>query len=166
MTTKVPEVSLKPLPVRTYDMTDEENAAIAKAKLEKWNAGLKKEPEPKLVYTDEEKEWAMGMLTEPSQYDKRKPDDYKHTLQKKSRSAKTGSSSASMKRDVPQLGEQAKQKISPLKVAPSQVSTTQRWLKFSTECGLTLSQLDGKGPEVEGTAVAFNYVKGGPMVRP
>ena len=65
-TTKVPEVSLKPLPVRTYDRTDEENAAIAKAELEKWNAGLKKEPEPKPVYTDEEKEWAMGMLTGPS----------------------------------------------------------------------------------------------------
>ena len=125
-----------------------------------------KEPPPKPVYTEKDKKWAMGMLTEPSQYDKRKPDDYKRTLQKKSQSVKTGSSSASMKRDVPRLGEQANQMISPFKVAPSKVSTTQRRLEFAAECGLTLSQLDATAPEIEGAAVAFNYVQGGPMVRP
>ena len=52
---------------------------------------------------------------------------------------------------------------------PSQLDglvSTKRRLEFAAECGLTISQLDGKGPEVGGAAVAFNYVKGGPMIRP
>ena len=74
-----------------------------------------------------------------------------------------------MKRDVPQLGKQAKQTISPLKVDPFQLDgsvSTQRRLEFAAECGLTLSQLDPTAIEFEGAVVALNYVKGGPMVRP
>ena len=114
----------------------------------------------------------MGGLTGPSQAEINAPDDYKRHLQKlsKSQSAKTGSSSASMKRDVPQLGKQAKQNISPLKVDPpfqlDDSVSTQRKLEFAAECGITLSQVDGKGPEVGGAPVAFNYVKGGPIIRP
>ena len=75
-TTKVPEVSLKPLPQRTYDRTDEENEAIADADLNKWKAGLKarKEPQPKPVYSEKDQKWAMGMLTQPPQFELNKPD--------------------------------------------------------------------------------------------
>jgi hypothetical protein len=169
-------VSLKPLLVRTYDRTDEENAAIAKAELEKWNAGLKKEAEPKPAYTEKEQKWAMGMLTGPSQAEMNVPDDYRRHLVKlsKSQSAKTGStsrSSASTKRDVPQLEKQAKQNISPLKVdsVPSELYGSvshQRKLEFAAECGISLSQVEGKGSEVGVAPSAFNYVKGGPMIRP
>ena len=43
---------------------------------------------------------------------------------------------------------------------------TQAELDFAREAGLTLSQLDPAAGEIEGDAVAWNYVKGGPMVRP
>ena len=61
-TTKVPEVSLKPLPQRTYDRTNEENAAIADADLNKWKVGLnaRKEPEPKPAYSEKEQKWGYG----------------------------------------------------------------------------------------------------------
>ena len=87
-TTKVPEVSLKPLPQRTYDRTDEENEAIADADLNKWKAGLKarKEPEPKPVYSEKEQKWAMGMLTGPSQAEINAPDDYRRHLMKLAKS--------------------------------------------------------------------------------
>ena len=95
----------------------------------------------------------MGMLMGQSQAEMNAPDDYRHHLVKlfKSQSAKTGStshSSASTKRDVPQLGKQAKQNISPLKVdRPFQLDgsvSTQRKLEFAAECGLSLSQVEGK----------------------
>ena len=86
-------------------------------------------------------------------------------MRRKAESAKAGSSSACGKRDVPQLGEQAKQAISSLKVGPSH-GYTQAELDFARECGLSVSQLDPAAKEIEGAALAFNYVKGGPMVRP
>ena len=39
-------------------------------------------------------------------------------------------------------------------------------MDFARECGLSLSQLDPFAPEIEGAAVEFQYVKGGPMVSP
>ena len=63
--------------------------------------------------------------------------------------------------------------ISPLKVAPSHRPPvanklpTNRELQFAADCGLSLSQVDPWGAaEIQRAAVAFNYVKGGPMVRP
>ena len=44
--------------------------------------------------------------------------------------------------------------------------STQRKLEFAAECGMILSQLASKGPEVGVAEVAFNDVKGGPMIRP
>jgi len=68
------------------------------------------------------------------------PDDYSRILSRSARSHTTGSSSASGKRDVAQLGEQAKQSISPLKVLPTdQVLAAE----FAAEAGITLSQLQG-----------------------
>ena len=41
----------------------------------------------------------------------------------------------------------------------------QRKLEFAVECGISLSQVEGKGSEVGVAPSAFNYVKGGPMIR-
>jgi hypothetical protein len=161
--TKIPEPSLKPLPVRPYDRTPEENEAWVKADTKSQLAP--KQPPPKQIFSEKDKKWAKGFLEQPSQYDINKDDDYKRCLRRKAESAKAGSSSASRKRDVPQLGEQAKQAISPLKVGPSH-GYTQAELDFAREASLTLSQLDPAAEEIEGVAVAWNYVKGGPMVRP
>ena len=77
------------------------------------------------------------------------------------------------KRDVPQLGAQSKQTISPLKVAPSRRPPVAnklpiaRELQFAADCGLSLSQVDPYGDApLPSAAVAFNYVPGGPMVPP
>jgi hypothetical protein len=74
----------------------------------------KREPEPRLEYTEKQKEYAKYLLTLPSQYDlHHKPDDYLCTLQKEekkcrsctSASGSKSSTSISKKRsDVPQLG--------------------------------------------------------------
>jgi hypothetical protein len=146
-------------------MTEEENLKIVAAELDTWKTGLKarKESLVKPVCTEKQNTWAKGMLELPRQYDlHHKPDDYKRTLQKKADSAKAERS----KRDVPQLGEQAKQAISPLKVGDDHHVSIQRRLEFAAECGLTLSQVDPTAPEIEAAPLAFNYVKGGPMVRP
>jgi hypothetical protein len=75
--------------------------------------------------------YAKYLLTLPSQYDlHHKPDDYLHTLQKegeKSRSSRSASGSKSSKSarrkrsNIPQLGQQAKQSILPLKVLSENV---------------------------------------------
>jgi hypothetical protein len=91
----------------------------------------KKKPEPRPEYTEKQIDYAKYLLTLPSQYDlHHKPDDYLRTLQKegkKSRSSRSAcgsksSKSASKKRSyVPQLGQQAKQSILPLKVLSKNV---------------------------------------------
>ena len=82
---------------------------------------------------------------------------------------------AKKKRDVPQLGEQSKKTISPLKVAPSRrpaentLTAQQKFeLQFAAECGMSLSQVMpySDAPLPPPAAVAFNYVSGGPMVPP
>ena len=79
------------------------------------------------------------------------------------------------KRDVPQLGAQSKQAISPLKVAPTTNNRrpvakklpTARELQFAAETGVSLSQLDPyENAPLPPSGLAFNYVKGGPMVPP
>ena len=64
-TTRVPEVSLKPLPKRTYDYTEEENTERAAGQYTKWreDTATAKVPEPKQTFTEKEQTWASGMLT-------------------------------------------------------------------------------------------------------
>ena len=110
----LPRVPHKNLPIRTYDHTDEQIAAIAKA--EKYAHFAKKKTEPAPVYTEKQKAWALNFLNTKSQYElHHQPDDYLRTLRKeveKSKSSKSASGSKSSKsasgkrRDVPQLGEQ------------------------------------------------------------
>jgi hypothetical protein len=125
----LPKVPHPNLPIRPYDHTSKENAGIAK---EHYDTQIKKKkPEPRSEYTEKQKDYAKYLLTLPSQYDlHHKPDDYLRTLQKegkKSRSStsasrRKSSKSASNKRsDIPQLRQQAKQSIPPLRVLSKNV---------------------------------------------
>ena len=203
--TKIPEVSLKPLPMRPYDYTEEENAEIAAAHHAKWRAdtAAAKIPEPPVIYSQKDKKWAFSILTGPSQKEMAMQPDYERSLEKMYESSLSRSSGkttdasavpaeggkgvklpaqggkrvkvAKKKRDVPQLGEQSKKTISPLKVGPSRraentLTDTQKYqLQFAAEVGMTLIELDPRSnaPLPAGTAtVAFQYVSGGPMVPP
>jgi hypothetical protein len=55
---KIPEPSLKPLPQRAYDRTDEENKAISDAQVKTHFAPKKHETKP--TYSEKDKNWAMG----------------------------------------------------------------------------------------------------------
>jgi hypothetical protein len=74
---KVKAVLLPPV-----EKTTEEIEAEDRAKVKRKLAALRPTPTPEQVYTLEHKEWAFDMLTQPSQYEKRKPDDYKRCLDK------------------------------------------------------------------------------------
>ena len=84
----LPRVPHKNLPIRTYDRTDEEIAAIAKA--EKDAHFAKKKPKPAPVYTEKQKAYARDFLNTKSQYElHHKPDDYLRTLQKEVQKSKS-----------------------------------------------------------------------------
>jgi hypothetical protein len=147
-----------------------------------------KQPPPKQTFTEANKKWAVGFLTQPRQYELNKDSNYKRALKKKVKEAEprsTSRSSPRKKRDVPQLGQQAKQTIPPLQVGssheikgqnrnfdygfidPYQTGSTQAQLDFPRETGLCLSQLDPYAlDQFESAPIAFQYVKGGPMVSP
>ena len=82
----------------------------------------------------------------------------------------TTSSSASGKRDVAQLGEQAKQSISPLKVLPTdQGSAADMYLsyavEFAAEAGITLSQLESDAIPISDVEV-WKWEYGKPLLPP
>ena len=127
--------------------------------------------------------------TGPSQKDMAKPADYERSLKKlvDSIPAEGGKTDelpaqggkrvkvARKKRDVPQLGEQSKKTISSLKVAPSRrraentLTAQQKYeLQIAAEVGMSVGELDplSNAPLPGTPAVAFKYVRGGPMVPP
>jgi hypothetical protein len=110
------------------------------------------------------------MLTQPSQYELNKPDDYKRYLDKQvdaKEEANKTSATAREKRDVAQLGAQAKKSISPLKVFASDAggSVAQpSHYDFADDAGLTLSQLMYE--DIPKTPVAQQYEKGKSLVPP
>ena len=107
------------------------------------------------------------MLTQPSQYELRKLDDYKRCLDKQVNAKKEAiktSATARGKRDVAQLGVQAKQSISPLKVLPTNQGLTAEEA-FALDAGISLSQLRGKEISVE-DQFAWKWEYRRPLVRP
>ena len=126
-------------PPRPYDRTDEENAAIAAAKLK---ADFAPKPvAPKEVYTDKQKDWALDFCTHPSQIEINRPDDYVRTVRKGLPSTAT----IKKRKEVAQLGAQEKRSISPLKVQADQGSkqAAKRNLSaeeaFAADAGITVS---------------------------
>jgi hypothetical protein len=89
------------------EKTAEEIKVEDRAKVKRKLAALRPTPTPKQVYILEQKEWAFDMLTQPSQYKKRKPDDYNRCLHKQvdaKKEANKTSATVRGKRDVAQLG--------------------------------------------------------------
>jgi hypothetical protein len=103
----------------------------AAGQYEKWKADmkLKKDHEPKPVFTEKKKKWAKSFLTTPSQPEKNMPDDYgrelrrqaeilakKKALAKKEKKALEEKKEESKKsgKQVAHLGKQNKQSIPPL----------------------------------------------------
>ncbi len=114
--TKIPEPSLKPLPVLPYHMTPEETEAWVKADTKRHLAP--KQRPPKQTFTEKQKMWAKGLLEQPSQISMNLPSDYEREIlkqnamsnEKKKTSAKSG-------KQIPQLGEQKNQSVPPLIVS-------------------------------------------------
>jgi hypothetical protein len=77
---KIPDPSLKPLAQRAYDRTEEENKSISDAEVKAHFAP--KKPEPKSTYSEKDKNWAMGMLTQPAPYKLSLPSDYKREIER------------------------------------------------------------------------------------
>jgi hypothetical protein len=152
------------------EKTAEEIEAKDRAKVKRNLAALRPTPTPKQVYTQKQKEWAFDMLTQPSQYELNKPDDYKRCLDRQvdaKEEAKKTSATARGKRDVAQLGAQAKKSISPLKVFASDAggSVAQpSHYDFAADAGLTLSQLMYE--DIPKAPVARQYEKGKSLVPP
>jgi hypothetical protein len=110
------------------------------------------------------------MLTQHSQYELNNLDEYKRYLDKQVdaiEEAKKTSASARGKRDVAQLGAQAKKSISPLKVFASDVggSVAQHsHYDFAADAGLTLSQLMTR--DIPKAPLAWKYEKRKSLVTP
>jgi hypothetical protein len=125
----------------------------------------------------------MEFLNTKSQYElHHKPDDYLRTLQKeivkqskssKSTSGSKSSKSASGKRsDVPQLGQQAKQSIPPLKVLSENVPQRreepidmEEAAKLAAEMGVSIDDMLGsQDDKLPKAVVVSTYVPGKPLV--
>ena len=98
-------------------------------------------PEPKQKFDAQRIKWAKNFIKQPSQFEINKPDDYLRCMRRAS-SHTTRSSSASGKRDVAQLGEQAKRSISPLKVPTHQGFVADISMIQAAKAGISLSQLE------------------------
>ena len=118
-----------------YHMTEEENRAAVDAEVESHFAP--KKPQPEEPTDPKVKQHFKGLLEQPPQYMLTMPSDYERCLTKTYNKTRS-SSSASGKRDVPQLGEQAIQSIPPLKVLPDQ-----DYADFARDAGMSVSQLLG-----------------------
>jgi hypothetical protein len=108
------------------------------------------------------------MLTQPLQYELRKPYDYKRCLDKQvdaKKEANKTSATARGKRDVAQLGAQTKKSISPLKVFASDAGGSVAQpnpADFAVEAGLTFSQLIHE--DIPKAPIARQYEKGKSLV--
>ena len=111
--TKIPEPSLKPLPVLPYHMTPEETEAWVKADTKRQLAP--KQRPPKQTFTEEQKMWAKGWLEHPSQISMNLPSDYEREILKQNAlSNEKKKTSAKRGKKIPQLGEQKNQSVPPL----------------------------------------------------
>jgi hypothetical protein len=108
------------------------------------------------------------MLTQPSQYELYKPDNYKRCLDKQVDAIEEAKArSARGKRDVAQLGAQAKKLVSPLKVFASDAGGSiaqPSHYDFAAEAGLTLSQL--MTGDIPIAPLEWKYEKGKSLVPP
>jgi hypothetical protein len=67
-------------------------------------------------------------------------------------------------KQVPQLGEQKKQSISPFKV-PTTLEVSAKMMKYAVDCGLDIDQVFSQG-YMHSAKLAWKYVHGQPQVPP
>ena len=146
----------------TNDETEKWIQADTEAQIAKWKQS--RLPEPTVVYTEEAIQWATEFLSHPSQLELNKPDDYARYMRRNRHPAPTSTSASSGKRDVPQLGEQPKQSISPLKVAPRKIVSYEEL--FAQECGMTLSQLHSDDLPIGKLDVVWKWENGKSLLPP
>ena len=166
----------KDLPKLPYETTTAEIDASQKADVAAHFQ--KKKPEPRPIYTDKQVNYALDFLNTPSQYDlHHKPDYYKRTMEKervrsKSASQSKSSKSTSGKRaDVPQLGQQTKQSIPPLKVLSDNVSSVMQQpidmevaAKVAASCGVSIADLLQERVPIAVATPKPQFVMGEPLV--
>ena len=182
---KIPEPSLKPLPVLPYHRTPEETKAWVKADTKKQLAP--KQLPPKQTFTEEQKKWAKGMLEQPSQISMNLPSDYEREIGKQTAlSNKKKKTSAKRGNQVPQLGEQKKQSVPPLIVtsdiekafrADMDKDYDPRIINAAREFGISVSEAKERAAAIGMSVaellgveeapmgeIARQYVKGEPLV--
>ena len=115
---------------------------VMQAEVKKQLAPKKKEPKQKI--DEKTKKWAKSFIEKPSQVELNKPDDYLRCL-RRTATALVRKSTSATRRDVAQLGAQAKQSISPLKVLPTNQGLAAAYAAadFAAEAGISLSQVHG-----------------------
>jgi len=171
-----------------YDMTPEENEIECDRQVKAFFA--KKTVPPKEVIPKEVQEHFMEhFIDRPPAYVERMPTHYERQIQKASEQRsrpsprkKSGSTASTtggttIGKTVPQLGEQSKQSISPLKVStnpskqliqPVDVQGNPIDLEEVEAAGLTLGQILGTEEfrRYGATEYAMQYAKGKPLVTP
>jgi hypothetical protein len=60
-----------------------------------------KVPEPKPTFSEKDKKWAMGMISQPAQYKMDLPSDYKREIERQSALAKKAKTSAKSGKQIP-----------------------------------------------------------------
>ena len=119
-TTRIPEPSQKPLPVRAYDRTPAETEVIVagevKAHFEKLHKKLHPEPEPspKELLDPKTIDHFRTMISGPSQTQMALPTDYERELRIQNARFQEAKRKG---KQIPQLGEQANQSVPPLIVS-------------------------------------------------
>jgi hypothetical protein len=162
----------KPAPkLLPYEMTDEQNEAIARADTKRQTSKWGKKPEepPKLHIAPAVQEHYYNMLTMPSQEQLNLKSDYERGLKKSHEKAfKAG-------RTIPQLGQQAKQTVAPLVVGSSRqasssnqatLSLAEQQKIFAEEVGVDLERLMQEDVVFETAPEVWKYKPNRELVHP
>jgi len=148
---------LKPLPKLPGEMTYEENKAISDAETKAFFARMKNQrhPPPKEKIPVSISQNFVNMYDQPPAHVANRPSDYDRCIEKTYCKAKRSG------KTIPQLGEQKKKSISPLKVLP----LLDEYEVIAKSLGLSVDQLLNK-EAIPMAELAWKFVLGEPLVRP
>jgi hypothetical protein len=168
-TSPLPRVPTVP-PKRAYDRTVEETEAVVQEEVKQHFQ--KKVPEPKVSIPEKTVKHFVNLLNQPSQVEMSLDDNYTRTIKKQMIAKKSIAQSSRTKRDVPQLGLQAKQSIPDLKVLPENVPhdhvlgdvDPEIVAQVAKSMGMTVEDFLSDNIELPKAVVARQYVAGEPLV--
>ena len=182
---KLPK-SLQMPPKRPYDLTEEENKAAVDAECKAWFLSLKLKrqgpPPPEEIpfhLKDHFRKWYDQL---PGSH-RRKQDDYERSLNKslrdeleqnKEQKKAQSSSAPKIVKKIPQLGEQDKQSVAPLKVLPENPGAQGDYapdvdisvINMAIQCGCTVEELQSGKFSPPPAEVAYLYEFGKDLVIP